>query len=392
VSISITNTLTQIAQAIFRLRNINMGHSIDFYSDEKFYREKKISVSNLLKQIIINEKTYKEKTLQNFQLQFIKYLNRYLHKNSYGYFYREQIYYDLLEYGDEFITQQDFNEYIIGIINETVESYVTLKIIDYNISIDKTAINIQLNKEINININIEINTKNSYNYNFHEKYDFEYEIITFDILDTSPPSLTLLNELIIEDWKISFSLITKYCYNKKINDMNIYFLYNYKNPKKITIINYIDYFTILINHEFFKQNNDYIIFDNYGKIILYSKNTSVLIPSYIKILLFNAVFTLEEIFYNIQILKKYIDDKKYNYLKNFLKIKNNYTIIFTNSENYNDITIWSNIFNLPKLTEQQENYFRKIIINNYINKYVKDDEKYKLKYIKYKSKYLTITK
>ena len=77
VTISNKNTLTDIAQGIFRLRNINVGHTIDFYIPDKLF-EDRTDINNKIYQYIDKvEEIKKEKLLGTLKLQCLKYDSLY---------------------------------------------------------------------------------------------------------------------------------------------------------------------------------------------------------------------------------------------------------------------------------------------------------------------------
>jgi hypothetical protein len=85
------NTLTQVAQGIFRLRKINMTHTVDFYVEpivlEKIelpnnepnltrYEDNQLKLEKLYKFLVKNGKKYKESTTYYMEIQCLKYLIR----------------------------------------------------------------------------------------------------------------------------------------------------------------------------------------------------------------------------------------------------------------------------------------------------------------------------
>jgi hypothetical protein len=160
VSVSINNTLTQIAQAIFRLRNINLGHSVDFYVDNRIFGKlielieivdpSMEFITQLLDHLIQNEQRYKSGTKSNLQIQFLKFLNRHLNKNKDS--YKEPIYYDLMQYNNKFISQEEFiNGLIIKRIKEVIKKYgIKLNNISYSYPTDKISTKIQKKSEGNL--------------------------------------------------------------------------------------------------------------------------------------------------------------------------------------------------------------------------------------------------
>jgi hypothetical protein len=178
VSVSNSNTLTQMSQSIFRLRNINIGHSIDYYIDKKFFSSRQPNISDYLNKIISNEEKYKLNTLNNLMIQFIKFLQRYTQNNPQGYL--ETLYYNVKKYEGEFLTQEDFfsKEIFEPISKKLSTNSIILKNFLPDPTKTKVNINLQLNTEINLNINVNVNrntVKDLFGtYTFEDKPNVKY--------------------------------------------------------------------------------------------------------------------------------------------------------------------------------------------------------------------------
>jgi len=413
VSVSEASTLTQISQAIFRLRNINMGHSIDFYSDSRIFDKSETSVKTLLTKCMVNETSYKTGTKNNLQIQYLKFLKRFINKNS-SVDYKEQIFYDLIKYNDRFLSQQQFiNDIIIKNITESLNSNnIFIKKLDYSFSSDKISTNIQLKKQINIemdqHIQVEINNRNKYPYKIDLLYKLVDENVTFNKLFNSDnyiiramDSKITFNYIKIGDWTIKFSpIIFSALYNENtFTNKDLYYIYCPKISNKITIIHYIDYFTIIKENDYalrflslstedLKKKYNFLIFDNYGNIVLdnvYDKYIIVNIPPYIQVLLFKLNLSYIDTFYYLSTLKEYIDFDIYSFLRGNLGITHNYALFtisqdlhYTNNieliDDYSNFETWKKIFELPELTSVQRKYFEDNIIQKYINKYINHTE------------------
>ena len=411
VTVSKSNTLTQISQAIFRLRNINMGHSIDFYSDNRIFNMDEITIDTLLTNFIVNETHYKNGTKNSLQIQFLKFLNRFINKNTET--YKEKIFYDLIEFDGKFLSQQQFinNVIIKNIIDSIKTNNIFIKSLDYKYSPDKIATNIQLKKQIeidiNINININISSRKKWidQLYFFSKLNDEYiafnEISNnnnFFYSDYPPRKLSFIN---VGEWTINFSPMIYHSFKNAIilTNNDLYFLYDPRIPQKITIIHYIDYLTMIKEYTYssrfytdvhLREQYGIFIYDNSGNIVwnvVSIPEISHVIPSYIQVLLFNLNISYIDTFYYLSTLKQYIDFDKYSFLRGNLGITPNYSLFVkpTHSDvtslidlldDYSNFLTWKKIFDLPELTPEQQQMFEDQIIKKYIDKYISPAIKY----------------
>jgi hypothetical protein len=406
VSVSINNTLTQISQAIFRLRNINLGHSVDFYADNRIFGElieihetsEPIMefITQLLDHLIQNEQRYKLGTKYNLQIQFLKYLNRYLNKNIDS--YKELIYYDLIQYNNKFITQEEFiNQLIVKRIKEVViKNEIILKNISYSYPIDKICTNIQLKKEIsiNININININTRirSYYGNNIFKDIVLSEKHISLDNIITNSNSFQInsfdgmLNCISIKDWSLYFSPLNYIFLKKYDRNSRFYCLYDKQIPNSITIIQEDEYYNIINYDEtnYTLKHYNIVIFNNYGDIVFNIGNNKCTIPNIIRILLFDIKFsTIEKFHYLTGLIKEFkyplwnanINNEIYRILLDHFQLYYNYTILDDKvppqfiDMRYDDIECWEKVFLLNKLSETQQKLFYDKIISKYILKY-----------------------
>jgi hypothetical protein len=105
VTLRYNDTLTTAAQAIFRLRNINIEHSIDFFYPGKIigqiFTEKIKIIENddmekLYDYLVESENMYKESTLKTLLMQIVNFVHRSHNMNIIK--YKEPTYYDLIKY------------------------------------------------------------------------------------------------------------------------------------------------------------------------------------------------------------------------------------------------------------------------------------------------------
>lgn len=181
--------LTNMAQALFRLRNINVGHTIDFFYPYNVIRDilkekYKFDVpeldSNIKKigyyftagqrqiknsEIIYDylqksEEKYKNNTLSNLKVQVSKYILRYLNFEKES--FEEDLYYDLIQYKDSedndvYLSKNDFNkEYVIKYINNILKAKFGINIKTYDIESNDNKIGIQQEVQVQVQVKTEV--------------------------------------------------------------------------------------------------------------------------------------------------------------------------------------------------------------------------------------------
>ena len=446
VTISYKNTLTQIAQGIFRLRNINIGHKIDFYVDTKIdlTLDKNNSENyNLYLHLQSNNIKLQENSTSLTSIQCLKYIGRYLSNYNKKQYY-ENIYYETIKINSKYITYEDFINNMLQKIKDDNKINIDRIIID-NVNLVQTNININIDIDITINklslieeIKI-IPLDNIINFDDYIKNLMDNSIINFTFknitnLISIPDNVnrkkysqdkrsikTLGKEdpdHPIKQYKIYLSKYLLYCVKLKYKTIlnNLYFIQK-KNTTDIIIITFYEY--LLLNKSL------YNVYNKYG-IGRYDKNT---FKYYIKYLLFHTKLELYDIIktniilYNESITNEStkIESKPINIISLLQLVLNyNYNInldYFNNKTvltlKLNDINFYKNILNYNNImTPENDAEFQKII-NTFIteNKLDKDmtfnifyqtenDKKEKLfnykerevdkmlqKYLKYKIKY-----
>jgi hypothetical protein len=387
VSVSKNNTLTQVAQSIYRLRNINIGHCVDFYADKDIFIEE-LSVNQLLDKILLNEENYKKSTKSNLEIQFIKYLYRYFQNSSDAYI--EPIYYDLKKYNNKFINQTEFmNEICLAKIKKNLKKLnIILKDTTFKYSLDKINIQLQLNQNIDIeiefnqNINIKLNKR-------HHRENREYNISRINVNEnlinleninnnsnTFELSWTRKNHqyILVNDWKIKFSpIIIELMFPTGISyNSNLYFIYDKSYSKELTILHIYDYMYIinLLSKQSHSKANDIIIYNNYGDIVLDLGNQNFYLDEGLQTLFFIKNVSIIDLFNRLT--KVNIGYETYSFInKGFSYIRSFY--LFDNHNNkyildYKNIECWENVFNFT-LSDTQKEWFYENIILKYAEKY-----------------------
>ena len=358
ITISSKNTLTEVSQGIFRLRNINFGHNVDFYVEEliieKFLNktthlsEEKILDQNInqLKEIVNslsnNDEAKKKLSTFNMQLQCIKFLDRSIlvNKNS----YLEDLYYDLIPTSTKssYIKKEQFINNLIHKIKTRIENKnPSLKIIPFKYQDTKTNstnLSIELNVNIDVVLDIESNIEQKLNRstdpsNLHINLPINVDIgiYNIDLLHTiyfKHNDMTNINISCPDIWTINYSfLFLKFLYNRILsvsepmqeliqNGINqletidikkeifnmmenkYYFLWKASKERKLTIITYLDYILLLKDYDATKKSEyqNCIILDCYNNIV-FQINKSLkrpIIPNEILILFFNTNLDIYE--------------------------------------------------------------------------------------------------
>ena len=277
------NTLTEVSQGIYRLRKINISHTIDYYLPDTF-KSSDIELYSKLNEIEIQNKT---NTVSRSNIQCLKYLlrnkNNYLKEN-----YNEEKYYDTIAYNSTFITEKNF-----------IDNFFYTKGIFYN--------DFNINQTINLQIHLiqqqqqqqqeqqqqqQQQTKINVLSNLHKKY----AKIKFKFINKTKRYISyneLINISIKNNFKINnldgndifkigmvsivlspflhgllYQLIEKYDknYKKEMNLFfdNCYFVINDIARKKILVVHVSEFFLIKKYIEINKSFKDnIIIFDQF---------------------------------------------------------------------------------------------------------------------------------
>jgi len=408
VTIGVTDTLTRISQGIFRLRKINKGHTIDFYLPNKLKTKESEEnfIYNYLNKI---EENYKNSTLKYMQLQCIKFILRNIINSDRS--YKDKLYYDLVKYNEEYVTNNEFITDIIEKYNNTlIDKGINIKFKKINFDIElikisyQQALNINVSKEIEQNIELKQNINRRLSkvtmpyiepYNNVEPYEiFNGYKFTYDDYDNNELlrigdininlSTTYVNiffnnsfdesRFIQEKTPRAFNYRNDYAFKNKI-----YYMYD-KINNHLFVIFEADYFYIIDeikqkNKEYYKTC-DIIIYDIYGSSI-YDTNEANRIPKKLEKILNNLFFkkqiSIIDLYHTLNELKddKLLRKKLELYSKMFnIDLKYNLNAVeIINFQSYYNILDWCFLFNIKPIKEIY-NILSKII-NLYINKYEK---------------------
>jgi hypothetical protein len=181
VTINNTNTLTEVVQGIYRLRNIGKGHRVNYFYN-KNNNDEKITLKYIYNKLVKNGKKRKEETKSKMQYQCIKYLDRTINKLKDNYY--ENIFYDnykehiFKKFNQKVLTYQDYINLHVKYIAEKNNIPIPKKILINN-NIINTNINIDV--DIDIDINLHTNIKKSKKIEIYESDFYIYNLIDSNI-------------------------------------------------------------------------------------------------------------------------------------------------------------------------------------------------------------------
>jgi hypothetical protein len=390
VTINNNNNISDTSQGIFRLRNINIGHTIDIFICKDIKND--ITIHELYQLLEKNNNEHKNNLLYHGKIQCLKYIKRKDNKKLDS--YKELIFYDTIKYSEIFINEHDFNKkYLFNNIiyndfnNNGIDLITThLQIQEQEQEQEQENIQIQMQMDLEFkNVtdldfknNKKITTRKSFstldflkcNYNnFFTHNDITHNDITGDYL------------LQFKDFQIILSLqiIDAIQNNLFFTYMQFYFIINMVDKKILIItiyeLNFIQYdFISGYNKQI--EEKDIYIYDKYQNIIIpLNKRNITPIPDYLKIILFeNSQINL---FNKFKVLKDSIftiDDYKLKlyFIQSILNIKYTFKYNFELVSGITDKELFKKIFNFD--TEKVDFIFRHF------------EELFKKKYLKYKYK------
>ena len=256
VTIKNKNNLTEIAQGIFRLRFVNIGHSIDFYLKEAI---PKVSVLSglkknkaLYKYLEENDKKFLESSNKESKLQCSKYVYRKA-KNLDSESYLEKIFFDLMPI-DEYKNYAEFIEYMFNkfktiitykqaLIDELKQKNSVSTAVSQNLAIEE-----QVDAAVDIQVDIQVNTQLIYERNL--ELGNIRKILTIEnyynhTLPNRFVEITKIADELNTEWSIFVSMPVFYkiesnLSNLEFNDNTWYYLYNSKYQNSILIITYYE--------------------------------------------------------------------------------------------------------------------------------------------------------
>ena len=315
VTINTTSIITDVSQGIYRLRNINVGHYVDFYFPSIKNDEQKIDRYYVYDFLVQNEERNKLQTEIYMIIQCVNNINRFMDNKINVNGFKEKVYYETIKYEDKYLTYKEFmNKKIKNIKNidiekvnryiENIEKKETNEInvqqnvaVQQNISVTKNMessnikITYYLNKIVNVlnMINLDNNIDDNKNYKsiIKDIYTIKYGQNEYKYILSS--LYYLMNNLYVIDQR-------KIC---KIIREGSYFIKNKNKENIIYIITFIDY----VNIKYYLDNN------NNDDIEIYDNNFNIVYP--IKQNLNKLITQNEKLIYGLLITENIIINNQY---------------------------------------------------------------------------------
>ena len=326
VTIKNKNNLTEIAQGIFRLRFVNIGHSIDFYLKEAI---PKVSVLSglkknkaLYKYLEENDKKFLESSNKESKLQCSKYVYRKA-KNLDSKSYLEKIFFDLMPI-DEYKNYAEFIEYMFNefktiitykqaLIDELKQKNSVSTAVSQNLAIEE-----QVDAAVDIQVDIQVNKQLLYQRG--PNLTNISKILTIDdyynhTLPNRFIEITKIADELNTEWSIFVSMPVFYkiesnLSNLELNDNTWYYLYNSKYPRSILIITYYEV-VVLMNIFTVGKNplaDTISIIDSYGNY--FRDKGKIGFPNVLKLLFMNETVNLIDKMHSLINYCKYNSTKK----------------------------------------------------------------------------------
>ena len=319
VTVGTRNNLTEIAQGIFRLRNINIGHSVDFYCSDALKLGPVLGGDTTMKRhkmlydsMVSNDRQAQLASLPASQLQCAKYVYRIEHKTPYS--YCEEIYFDTIKLSPSILNDDEirdliyapgqakdgvyktYEQYIIDTVARFDAAFFGLKLKNTIGSREADAlatnfdIEVDVAQDIDQDIDIEVNQNKvgkkdkQYNYNsnpftFDDYIDISgncYSDSGLNITDEKGTSWTVRLSGTAETFIHDVPLRPR-IYNPRI----WFYLTNERKPNTILVLSYNE--TIALLNMPRKLDSGITIYDCYG--MEYYTNTKRNIPNVVRLLL-----------------------------------------------------------------------------------------------------------
>ena len=407
VTVSDKNTMTEVSQAMYRLRNLNIGHSLIFYIPDNI-----VNLINLYEKLEKNQEEYKESTKNKAIIQCARYLNSYIYRNIST--YETSIFYDLYKYNEngdiqknisddsfDYITECVYNNnkiYFLGeVLNIKFKNNTNCDIETFNTGHSQSQ---EQSKEQSQEHSQEHSQKHSQetmiydnsifletmykNVNTYEDYyNSDIPICNVYIKKRGlvyfyPGKLIqkiCINEFIIDNYKLKISINSLQNVENSIsiyNNSTCYYFYINISKKYILILVYRELFELFINT---KINTDkYIILDIKGNNVYFkdSKNNEREIEintlKKIKLLFTNNNFDIIDKF-NI-LCDLYTNIKTFNDSENIKYLLYSWSMCFIGRNGgsiFYDFLFWNKFSNEQYIIKCDENLFIYTFFENFRN-------------------------
>lgn len=394
VTVGTRNNLTEIAQGIFRLRNINIGHSVDFYCSNALKLGPVLGGDTAMKRhkmlydsMVSNDRKAQLASLPASQLQCAKYVYRVAHKTPYS--YCEEIYFDTIKLSPSILNDDEIRALIYTPgqakdgVYKTYEQYITDTVARFNADLDGLTIKntigsreadalatnfdveVDVAQDIDQDIDIQVNQNkvgrkdkridyNSNSFTFDDYINISencYSDSWLNITDEKGASWTIRLSGTAETFIHDVPLRPR-IYNPRI----WFYLTNERKPNTILVLSYNE--TIALLNMPRKLDSSITIYDCYG--MEYYTNTKRNIPNVLRLLLAEQSMNILEKFNTlIEYCKrnKGPDEREERALLNQFSYYNkllgfNYPFMSYMCDtplNPMDATSWIKTFNLPEI-------------------------------------------
>jgi len=375
VTINNNSTLTEVAQGIFRLRNVNFGHNIDYFYNNNEYNSKNISLKYIYNKLVKNGLNRKLSTKGKMEFQCIKYINRFINKSLDS--YKEYIYYDTFnQISNKIKSYQDYINYYVNKISKSINSNINPILIENNYNTTNVNIDIDIDIDINLEIQFQNDTSNNHKYyrfkfiKFYKSYLFEHY---FDIEYIKKYNVIRysnnFNDILYSRLKSENSKFYKIINNIKYND-------NIETIKNMLRVN-------LDVKDLIEKSDEilsliHIVLD---KTIYYLSpvNTKDFNSNIYSLLIYNNLRLLLTDTETYEIISRLLlNDKKYNSYNKNTYIYNKFgsliygnkvnTLLLKDNEKLILFNIHFNIENTIKILSKEKNLYNILDLIQYINK------------------------
>jgi len=394
VTISEKNNLTEISQGIYRLRNINIGHYVDFYlpatytSSQAEHLATPTECRALYQRLLQKDIQFKEEVLSTAKVQVAKYVHRIVSEQSID-SYGESIFFDTIQLDK---TSQTFidsllDTYTIAMQKKTQYSPFSFTHIDLISSNLSQKQNIAVQQEVQLQVNQNIVKKIIVNrvvpqYKYLEVPSDKLTALDYCRIETkystqfinnqgSPVPGTLLQVSCSDGttWNLFLSLMLIRSiyenFNKKQNNyiigtnespyfMNygIYAMIDVSKGPMIQLISYLELYSIRNN---IKRDPSLClanvsIFDPQGHVCVGPAIENPFPPE-IKVLLYTQSMSPIHVFHSLTLLYSRNKDaeEKINFFRDVLQVPNQLTLRTPQGWAFDATTQWSTFSNWETL-------------------------------------------
>lgn len=374
ITVGAKNNLTEISQGIFRLRNINIGHSVDFYCSELLKLGETDSAANtqmtrnttLFKTLKVNDTAIQKASLPASQLQCGKYVDRIFTEGAYG----ENIYFDTISEEHRgaaggYVTFEEFIKRRVRLYNqhlETVFPGLQMKDTIGSRDADALATNVELNVEENVEVDVDIVVNTSIMGKQGVPVEYKRNNAHFTVTDYvnltgafhSIPDLTIFDED-GKEWSVLLSPAAEEFVKVKESGLDArskarwYYFTNNSRPNTLLVLSYPEAI-VLLNCLKQMDTTGIALYDS--ACTEYSTSTNVRLPRVVRLLLGDTGMSIFEKFNTLRIYCKHN--------KSPTQLKSYYTYLGFEYDfhkfrcEYGDIkpenpSAWIFTFNLPEL-------------------------------------------